>query len=275
MNETILDKIVAVKRKRIDAIRENVDFAALARSAFDRRLNASPNRLSAALEKRDNVNVIAEFKRASPSKGVINDSIDVSELAKTYQLAGAAAISVLTEEDHFRGSPEDLRAVREAVEIPVLQKDFFIDEFQIFESAAAGADAILLIVAALPIETLRSLQKSANDLGMDAIVEVHDADELEVAYEIGAKIIGVNNRDLKTFDVSLDVSREIAGLAHRDLLLISESGISNPEQIAELRNLGYSGFLIGESLMRSGDPSAMIRELCATESDVFELGTTQ
>ena len=275
MNETILDRIVAVKRKRIDAIRENVDFAALARSAFDRRRLASPNRLSAALEKRDNVNVIAEFKRASPSKGVINDSIDVSELAKAYQLAGAAAISVLTEKDHFRGSLEDLSAVREAVEIPVLQKDFFIDEIQIFESAAGGADAILLIVAALSMDTLRILQKTANDLGMDAIVEVHDADELEVAYEIGAKIIGVNNRNLKTFDVSLDVSREIAGVANRDVMLISESGISAPEQIAELRNLGYSGFLIGESLVRSGDPQAKIRELRSIESDVFELTTTQ
>ena len=275
MNETILDKIVAVKRKRIDALREHVDFAALARSAFDRRLNAAPNRLSAALKKRKNVSIIAEFKRASPSMGVINNVVDVADLANTYDRGGAAAISVLTEEDHFRGSLDDLRTVRSTVDIPILQKDFFIDEFQIFESAAAGADAVLLIVAALPVEILQRLQKTANDLGLDTIMEVHNADELEIANEIDAKIIGVNNRNLKTFKVSLDVSREIAGLAQRDVMLISESGISNSEQIAELRNLGYSGFLIGESLMRSGDPGRMIEDLRSIDPDVLECSTTQ
>ena len=275
MNETILDKIIAVKRMRVEAAKAQTDFADLAKSAFERRTSAITNQLSAALKNRKKVNIIAEFKRASPSNGVINNSINVAELTKTYGLAGAAAISVLTEEDHFRGSLEDLFTARTAVDIPILQKDFFIDEFQIFESAAAGADAILLIVAALPVDQLGALQKVANDLGLDAIVEVHDVEEFEIANEIDAKIIGVNNRNLKTFEVSLDVSRDLSRLRSKDLLLISESGISNSEQISELRALGYSGFLIGESLMRSEDPGAIIRELCSIEPDVFELSTTQ
>jgi indole-3-glycerol phosphate synthase len=221
------------------------------------------------------VNIIAEIKHASPSKGVINDSINVVDLATTYEIEGATAISVLTEEDFFRGSLDDLRAVRAAVDVPMLQKDFFIDEFQIFESAAAGADAILLIVAALSTEALRNLQKSANDLGMDTIVEVHNVREFEAAHEIGAKIVGVNNRNLKTFEVSLDVSRELATYAHEDMQLISESGISTPEQIAELRGLGYSGFLIRESLMRSDDPAAMLRKLGSVETDILEYSTIQ
>jgi indole-3-glycerol phosphate synthase len=275
MTDTILDKIVAVKRARVDAAKGQVNFADLARSAFERRRTAVPNRLSAVLKRREKVNVIAEFKRASPSKGVINDSVDLTESARAYQRAGAAAISVLTEEDHFRGSLDDLKTVRAAVYIAILQKDFFIDDFQIFESAASGADAILLIVAALSIDALVRMQKTANDLGLNVIVEVHNADEFEVALEIGAKIIGVNNRDLKTFEVSLDISREIAMCQHNGALLISESGISTQEQIAELRALGYSGFLIGESLMRSCDPAAMLRELISYDLDYLELSTTQ
>ena len=275
MSETILDTIITVKRKRIEAAKKDVDYGSLARSAFDRRLKTEPNRLASVLRSWHRVNIIAEIKRASPSKGVINDSVDIAHLAKTYEEAGAVAISVLTEEDNFRGSLDDLRIVRSTVDIPILQKDFFIDEFQIFESAAAGADAILLIVAALPIESLRNLQKTANDLGLDAIVEVHDADELEIAHEIDSKIVGVNNRNLKTFEVSLDVSRELAASKQNNVLLISESGISTSEQIAELRALGYSGFLIGESVMRSGDPGRMIEELRSIDSDVLECSTTQ
>jgi indole-3-glycerol phosphate synthase len=275
MTESILDKIVAVKRMRVDASKEQVSLVELATSAFERRKTAVPNRLSAALRNRESVNIIAEFKRASPSKGVINDSVDVAKLAKAYESAGAAAVSVLTDEDHFCGALGDLKTVRAAVDIPILQKDFFVDEFQIFESAALGADAILLIVGALSIEALLLLQKTADDLGVDVIVEVHDTDELEIALDIGAKIIGVNNRNLKTFDVSLDISREIAKCEPNGALLVSESGISNSMQIAELSSLGYSGFLIGESLMRSRDPGAMIRELLSTESDVFEINTTQ
>ena len=275
MTESILDKIVAVKRMRVDASKEQVSLVELATSAFERRKTAVPNRLSAALRNRESVNIIAEFKRASPSKGVINDSVDVAKLAKAYESAGAAAVSVLTDEDHFCGALGDLKTVRAAVDIPILQKDFFVDELQIFESAALGADAILLIVGALSIEALLLLQKTADDLGVDVIVEVHDTDELEIALDIGAKIIGVNNRNLKTFDVSLDISREIAKCEPNGALLVSESGISNSMQIAELSSLGYSGFLIGESLMRSRDPGSMIRELLSTESDVFEINTTQ
>jgi indole-3-glycerol phosphate synthase len=275
MNETILDKIIVAKRRRIELAKQQNNISALAKAAFECRKAATPNRLSLALQRRQSVNIIAEIKRASPSKGVINDSINVANLGITYEISGAAAISVLTEEDHFRGSLDDLQAVRAAVNIPLLQKDFFIDEFQIFESAAVGADAILLIVAALSTETLRALQKAANDLGLDAIVEVHNAYEFEIAREIGAKIVGVNNRNLKTFDVSLDVSRELATFAHEDMLKISESGISTSEQITELRGLGYSGFLIGESLMRSDDPAAMLRSLGSVDMEILEYSTTQ
>ena len=275
MNDTILDTIITAKRYRVEAAKKQTDIGALARSAFNKRLAAKPNRLASVLRSRETANIVAEIKRASPSKGVINDAIDVGDLAKIYDNAGVAAISVLTEEDHFHGSLDDLRTVRSTIDIPVLQKDFFIDEFQIFESAATGADAVLLIVAALPVGQLIALHKVANDLGMDAIVEVHSADEREIAEEIGAKIVGVNNRNLKTFEVSLDVSRELAASEHNDTLLISESGISKSEQIVELRALGFSGFLIGESLMRSGDPGALIRDLMSVESEILEVSTTQ
>jgi indole-3-glycerol phosphate synthase len=275
MNETVLDKILTAKRLRIDESKRSVDIVVLSKIAFDGRKLAESNRLRSVLRNPSRINIIAEIKRASPSKGVINDALDVADIARIYERGGAAAISVLTEEDHFHGSLDDLRAVCNTVEIPVLQKDFFFDEFQIFESAAAGADAILLIVAALPPTRLLELQKVANDLGMDAIVEVHDTDELEIAFDIGAKIIGVNNRNLKNFDVSLDVSRELIIQAPKDVVMISESGISNGEQIADLRELGYAGFLIGETLMRSGDPEAKLRDLNAFQADVLEFNTTQ
>jgi indole-3-glycerol phosphate synthase len=275
MNGSVLDKIIAAKRLRVDESKRSVDIVALSRSAFELRKAAVPNRLSPALRNRSKINIIAEIKRASPSKGVINNDVDINKIAKLYEQGGAAAISVLTEEDHFRGSVDDLRDVRSEVQIPILQKDFFIDEFQIFEAAVAGADAILLIVAALPAVRLIELQKIASDLGMDTIVEVHDENELEVAIEIGANIIGVNNRDLTTFDVSLDVSRRLIQQAPTNVPLISESGISSAEQIAELRELGYSGFLVGETLMRSHDPEAKLRELTAFEADILEFSTTQ
>src|SRR5262249_10347201 len=150
--------------------------------------------------------IIAEIKRASPSKGTINDTIDVAETAKTYKSGGACAISVLTEEQFFEGSLDDLRVARDAIDLPILRKDFIVDDFQIYEAAAAGADAILLIVAALGFENLREFQTLARELGLDALVEVHTAAELEIATEIGARLIGVNNRDLRSFDVSLDIS---------------------------------------------------------------------
>lgn len=250
MTGTILDEIIRAKRLRVEAAKHN--FGAVDVPPAEKR-----NRLSAALKTRKPA-VIAEFKRASPSKGVINDLLDPAEVALNYKRGGAAAISVLTEEDFFKGSISDLTAIRTAVDIPILRKDFVIDEFQIRESAAVGADAILLIVAALTVDELKRFHELASELGLDALVEVHNRAEMEIAVEIGAELIGVNNRNLKTFEVSLDVSRELARLAPADAILISESGISEKKDIEELLSLGYSGFLVGESLMRAGDPKQML-----------------
>jgi len=216
-------------------------------------------RMSEALSRKDRINIIAEIKRASPSKGLINGGVDVLETARSYESAGAAAISVLTEEDFFQGSLNDLRDARSAVDIPLLRKDFTIDEYQIYEAAASGADAVLLIVAALTPNDIATFRATAESLGLDAIVEVHSLEELETAVACDAKIIGVNNRDLRTFDVSLDVSKELAKVKPAGVLMIAESGISKEEEIAELRELGFDGFLVGETLMRSTDPGSILK----------------
>jgi len=262
MKGTILEKIVESKRLRVEAAKAVTDRAELVDRAASVHAGARPHRLREVLANRSRTNIIAEFKKASPSKGVISDDRKPAEVAKQYEAGGAAAISVLTEEDHFSGSLSDLEAVRAAVELPILRKDFIFDPFQVFEAAAAGADAILLIAAMLDDSQLHDLEALAEDeLGMDALIEVHTLDELERIKDSGAKLIGVNNRDLCSFVVSLDVSRELIAHAPSGSLLVAESGLSSPEDISELRDLGYSGFLIGESLMRSGAPEAELRRL--------------
>jgi indole-3-glycerol phosphate synthase len=264
MTGTILDKIIERKRERLVTLKREVPLDELTTQARERRLSATPHAFAAALGggdvqasrlrsdgPSDAARIIAEIKRASPSKGVINDQINVAEVARQYAASGAAAISVLTEEDFFKGSLDDLRIVKATVELPVLRKDFTIDEYQIIESAAAGADAILLIVAALSKDELRRFRMLAEDeLGMDAIVEVHSADELETACGIGSNIVGVNNRDLKSFNVSLDVSRKLIIRRPPDTLMIAESGLRSRAEIDELGALGFDAFLIGETLMR-------------------------
>lgn len=210
---------------------------------------------------RDGINIIAEFKRRSPSKGVIRADADLNQIAQAYQAGGAVAMSVLTEEDYFSGSLEDLRSVKKCVDLPVLRKDFIVDDYQVYESAAAGADALLLIVAALDDDALLHLRRLAEDeLGMDALVEVHDPDEMQRAAACGATLIGVNNRNLHTFDVSLETSLSLVSAAPKDALLISESGLRNATDLSRLRNAGFQGFLIGESLMRSENPEAALRD---------------
>lgn len=261
-----LNEIVELKRKRLAIAKENRDYAELKRAAEARRETAKPHRLRENLQ-RDQINIIAEIKRASPSKGVINDKIDVAETARNYETGGACAISVLTEEDRFQGSLEDLKQARKAVELPILRKDFIFDEFQIYEAAEAGADAVLLIAAMLNDECLAHLhQLIEKTLKLDALVEVHTLAELERVKKIGAKIIGVNNRDLHSFKVSLDVSRELISCAPEDALLITESGLSDKSEITELRNLGFAGFLIGETLMRSENAASELRNLVYDES---------
>jgi indole-3-glycerol phosphate synthase len=208
----------------------------------------------------DGINVIAEFKRRSPSKGMIREGADPIEIARAYQAGGAVAMSVLTEEDYFAGSLEDLRQVKATVDLPVLRKDFIVDEYQVYESAAAGADALLLIVAALDDELLLRLRRLAEDeLQMDALVEVHTSEEMRRAAACGAKLIGVNNRDLRTFEVSLETSLSLAREAPSEALLISESGLKTSDDLQRLRDAGYRGFLIGETLMRADDPAAALR----------------
>ncbi|MDQ3130420.1 MAG: indole-3-glycerol phosphate synthase TrpC [Acidobacteriota bacterium] len=258
---TFLTEIIELKKKRLKIAKANRDFGELKSAAIAIRETAKRHRLRENLQ-RNQINIIAEIKRASPSKGVINDEIDVAEVARNYESGGACAISVLTEEDRFGGSLEDLITVRNAVELPLLRKDFIFDEFQIYEAADAGADIILLIAAMLDDETLTKLHGLAErELGLDALVEVHTLEELERVKKIGAKIIGINNRDLHTFKVSLDVSRELIKHAPNDALMITESGLSTKAEILELRELGFSGFLIGETLMRSGNATEELKKL--------------
>jgi indole-3-glycerol phosphate synthase len=251
----ILSEIIAKKRERVAAARAAVPFDQL------RREVAAPHALRNAL-RADGINIIAEFKRRSPSKGTIRADANLTNIVQSYEAGGAVAISVLTEEDYFDGSLDDLRAVKSAVKLPVLRKDFVFDEYQVYESAAAGADAILLIVAALDDEKLTHLRHLAEDeLQLDALVEVHVSDEMQRAISAGATLIGVNNRDLRTFTVSLDTSLSLAREAPPDTLLISESGLHTSTDLQRLRDAGYHGFLIGETLMRAGDPAAMLRNL--------------
>lgn len=262
MSETFLQEILRVTRSRVESQKRSVDLPKLRASALSIRSAAESQRFLAALSAKNGVNIIAEIKRASPSKGIINEQIDVAEVAERYEAGGACSISVLTEETFFKGLLDDLRVVRQTVDLPILRKDFIVDEFQIYEAAEAGADAILLIVAALTAENLKYfLRLVENDLGMDALVEVHTLKELQIAIDIGAKIIGINNRDLHSFNVSLDVSRDLIRHRPPNTLIIAESGLSTPDEIEELKALGFNAFLIGETFMRSGNVVNELRKL--------------
>lgn len=256
-----LTEIVAKRRERVAAAKLAAprDFESQARAV---RASRPAQALLRALSEGDGIKVIAEFKRRSPSKGAIKAGADPVTVARQYERGGAAAISVLTEPDYFDGSMDDLRAVRTATALPILRKDFIVDEFQIYEAAVAEADALLLIVAALSDSELTKLRQiTEDDLGMDALVEVHTSDEMQRAIDCGAKLIGVNNRNLATFEITLDTSIELGRLASGSQVLISESGIETVADITRLRLAGYRGFLIGETLMRAADPAATITEL--------------
>jgi indole-3-glycerol phosphate synthase len=262
----ILSKIIAQKRLLVDSAKAAVPIEELREQAIAKRAKAKPHALRHAL-KSENINIIAEFKRRSPSKGTIRENADAVTIASSYQSAGAAAISVLTEENYFDGSLADLRDVRSAVTIPVLRKDFVFAEYQVYETAAAGADALLLIVAALDDVTLAKLLRlTETELRMDALVEVHTREEMDRAVALGAKLIGVNNRDLRTFVVSAETSMALAEVAPADSILISESGL-DPGSVRQLRSVGYKGFLVGEALMRAPDPE---RELRLFNGNVLE-----
>ena len=258
---TFLEKVTAEARERVAQSREFGYFAKLEKIAEQRCKVSEPHAFRAALSRRDRTNIIAEIKRASPSKGVIKGEINVANLARAYATGGAVAISVLTEPKHFDGSISDLFSAARTVEIPVLRKDFIVDEYQIVEAAAAGASAILLIVAALSVDELRNLHAVATELALDVLVEVHDTAEMQTAIVIGAAIIGVNNRDLHSLEVTLDTSRKLIADKPDGVLMVAESGITTRAEIDELRSLGYDAFLIGETLMRSGNVVETLRGL--------------
>lgn len=259
MND-FLEKIADVKRAEVRAARAAAPLPALRSRCRD----LPPRRPFAAALRREGLSVIAEAKRASPSAGIIREPFDPAAIARACERGGAAALSVLTEGSCFLGSLDHLRRAREAVRLPVLRKDFIVDEYQIYESAAAGADAILLIAELLDARRLRDYLALAKDLGLARLVEAHGKKELEKALEAGAEIVGVNNRDLKTLRIDLRASLELLPLIPGNRVKVSESGIRSAEDAARLRAAGADALLVGEAILRSGDIADTIRILSAT-----------
>ncbi len=261
----LLATIVAATRKAVAVRSAREPIGQLASRA--ERVAPRPGAFRDALSRRDRVNVIAECKRRSPSRGVLMARYDPVPLARAYAEAGAAAISVLTEPTFFDGALAHLEAVRAAVATPLLRKDFIVTDYQLFEARAAGADAVLLIVAALPAPELRRLAAKAAELGLDTLVEVHSEPELAVAIDCGAPIIGVNNRNLRTLDVDVRASETLMAMMPADVVAVSESGLKTADDLRQLSALGYRAFLIGERFMTDPDPrsalAALLREAAA------------
>ena len=255
----LLGAIVAATRRIVEVRSAREPVADLLVRAEGRQ--PRPGVFRAAVARPGRVNVIAECKRRSPSRGVLRADYHPVSLARAYAEGGAAAISVLTEPPFFDGALDHLQAVRAAVTTPLLRKDFIISEYQLLEARAAGADAVLLIVGALGPDALQSLRRKAEDLGLDTLVEVHDADELRVALDAGATTIGVNNRNLRTLAVDVHASEALIALMPADVVAISESGLKTAADLRRLAGLGYRGFLIGERFMTDPDPRAALAEL--------------
>ena len=257
----ILVRILARKQQEIEDRQRSAPLENLQRKAAD----ASPTRgFVAALKGHVELGeaaVIAEIKKASPSKGVIREDFDVVEIARSYAAGGASCLSVLTDRDFFQGHEDFFVAARAACELPVIRKDFIMAPYQVVESRSLGADCILLIVAALDDETLLSLHKEAQALGMDVLVEVHDRDELERALKLDLELIGINNRDLRTFDTSLDTTIDLLEMVPGDCLVVTESGIHTRDDIALMREHDVHAFLVGEAFMRVPDPGQGLKQL--------------
>jgi indole-3-glycerol phosphate synthase len=255
----LLETIVAATRRTVEVRQQRVPVARLAQRADARR--GAGGRFRAVLAAGDRVNIIAECKRRSPSRGVLRASYDPAAIARSYVEAGAVAISVLTESTFFDGSLEHLEEVRAAVGVPVLRKDFIVSEYQLFEASAAGADAVLLIVAALQPAELERLIVRADGLGLDALIEVHTGAELGTALDAGARIVGVNNRNLRTLEIDVHASEALIERVPGDVLAVSESGLRAPADVMRLRAIGYRAFLIGERFMAAEDPGQELRRL--------------
>jgi indole-3-glycerol phosphate synthase len=253
---------VSVLDSIIEGVREDIAARRGSMGALHERIDAQAPALDAhSFLSRDEMNVIAEVKRSSPSKGNLAPISDPAALAEKYQEAGAAAVSVLTEQRRFGGSLADLDAVRSRIEIPVLRKDFMVDEYQFLEARAHGADIVLLIVAALSKSQLKDFYDLATELGMASLVEVHTQSELESAMEISPRIVGVNSRNLKTLEVSASVFEELIPTIPSSVIRVAESGISTRGDVAQAQKAGATAILVGESLVKSGDPISAMREL--------------
>jgi len=246
-----LESILQQKRLEIAKIEDKEPIAVRKTYSFAQYLRENGSK----------VQIIGEVKRASPSAGDINIDVDVVEQAKIYEKSGAAAISVLTDEVFFKGNIDDLKSVADAVKIPVLNKDFILDKKQINRAVNAGASIILLIISILRENELKALYDYAKSLGLEILVEVHDLDELRIAEKIGAEIIGVNNRNLETFEIDMALSERLKKMLPDDKLFVSESGISSPEDIIKLREIGADAVLIGEAIMKSSDKKTEISRL--------------
>ena len=265
----LLDEIIAATRRKVVEVKRIADLRQVERQAGQYAPRGFRWSLAEKSKHKDGVAVIAELKKASPSKGLIRADFHPAELARELEAAGAAALSVLTDEEFFQGSLRNLRDSSAAVKIPCLRKDFIVDEFQLLQARANCADAVLLIVAVLLPQELKSLAQAARECGLDVLCEVHDEEELQRALDAGCDLVGVNTRDLKTFRVDLETAFRLAEKFPANVLRVAESGIKSASDIARLRDAGYHAFLVGESLMRAEFPGIALRELVAgTESRV-------
>ena len=260
---TQLDQILAHTLLQVKARKAVADFGLLERKASAHTPRGFAARLKAVSS--SGPAIIAEIKKASPSKGLIRSDFYPVTLARTFESAGAAALSVLTDEEFFQGSLANLEQASAAVKIPCLRKDFILDPFQVLEARAAGADAILLIVSAHTDKSLSDLRDEAHSMNLDVLCETHDSDELERAIDLGFNLIGVNSRDLRTFSVRTDVLTELAEWMPKDAVMVAESGIRTSADIIRLRAVGYDAFLVGEALMRQPDPAAALALLLDRE----------
>jgi indole-3-glycerol phosphate synthase len=261
----ILNRIVSRKREELREAAEPIEKLREIASA-----NRADRRDFAGALRSKSPAIIAEIKKASPSRGVLIEDFRPAELARQYEQGGAAALSVLTDRDFFQGGIDDLRAARAACSLPVLRKDFTIAAYHVMEAAAMGADAILLIAAILEVDEMRQFRELAAEFGMAALVEAHDAAEVEKSLASGADIIGVNNRDLRSFRTSLETSIALAPLLSRAAVRVSESGIFTASDVARLADAGYGVFLVGEHLVKSADPAAALRTLAETRAEVTQ-----
>lgn len=253
----ILDKIVLNKKAEVAEAKKNISIRELESSALFNRTTYS---FKEFLTAPDRTGIIAEFKRRSPSKGIINDKVSVEAVTTAYAAAGASALSVLTDKDFFMGTKTDLHNARQVNQIPILRKDFMIDEFQVIEAKSLGADIILLIAAILTPQEIDALAKQAKNLGLNVLLEVHNREELERSINPNLDAIGVNNRNLADFTVSVETSYKLAEHIPAEFMKISESAISDPETIKGLKKAGFNGFLIGENFMKQADPGAAMAE---------------